>query len=274
MQVKDTVDSMEIIARSLNRRLRKLCSLGARHDTRQLWRSLSYLASQINPEIRMELQPVITKVDGKHDHRYNLIASIGGDPGSRVVTIGGHYDTVSGTVGADDNASGAVSVVELANILNARGAGKSVKAGYRLEFVLFTNEEWPHFGTTAMGSSEYFSGDRDIAQFINFDCIGYPIGSDGKVYLLYHTEDQVTGTLFSGAPANFIRWHDRSNQFGRLSDQRWVFGSVPTVHLNDMAITGNPNMHRRSDVPDTLSYRYMAGVVLGVADILERKYLE
>jgi len=274
MRIAEEVDAMEAVARSLNRRLRKLCSLGPRNDTRHLWRALAYLASQFNPEIKLEFQPVATKVDGKFHHRYNLIASIGGEPGSSIVSVGGHYDTVAGTVGADDNASGAVSVVELVNILYATTAHRKIKPGYRLEFVLFVNEECPYFGTTTMGSCEYFSSRHSLVQFINLDCVGYPIGSEGKAYLLYHSADQVTEALFADAPAAFTRYPDNSNQLGRLSDQRWVYGKLPTVHINDMALTGNPNMHRPSDTPSTLSYKYMAGIVLGVAEIIAGAFSE
>src|SRR5260370_32823113 len=68
-----------------------------------------------------------------------------------VIVVGAHYDSVSGSPGANDNASGAAAVLELARLardLDAVGAG-------RIRFAFFVNEEPPYFRTEAMGSLQY-----------------------------------------------------------------------------------------------------------------------
>ena len=64
-----------------------------------------------------------------------------------IVVVGAHYDTVPGTPGADDNASGVAGLLELAR----RFAGK--KNNRTVQFVAFTNEEPPLFPYSKDGES-------------------------------------------------------------------------------------------------------------------------
>jgi hypothetical protein len=68
-----------------------------------------------------------------------------------IVVVGGHYDSVVGSPGADDNATGAAMVIELARLFARRPTARSIR------FVCFTNEEPPHFKSTGMGSRQYAS---------------------------------------------------------------------------------------------------------------------
>jgi len=261
----------ESTARSLHRRLVKLCSYGPRNHHKALWQSAAYLISQFSPKLRVSLQAVPTYEEGIGlVNRYNVIASLGPENALSVIAVSGHYDTVPGTVGADDNASGAVSVVEIANRVAAFDG--VLNAGVRLDFVLFTNEEPPHFGDKDMGSYKYFTSGDQIDRVINLDCVGYPHGSDGAVYLLCHKDDTVTRDSFALRGPEYQVYKDESGSLAMLSDQRWLVGTAPAVHVNDMALTGNPNIHRPSDKPDTLSYKYMAGIVETVADIITEEY--
>ena len=56
------------------------------------------------------------------------------DPASNIV-VGAHYDSVEGTVGANDNATGVAATLELARLLRGKKLSTSVR------FVLFVNEE-------------------------------------------------------------------------------------------------------------------------------------
>src|SRR5579883_2375897 len=80
----------------------------------------------------------------------NLEVEIRGasSPGE-IVVVGGHYDSVIGCPGANDNATGAAGVLAL-----ARSFAKTAPAR-TLRFVAFVNEEPPHFQTDEMGSRVY-----------------------------------------------------------------------------------------------------------------------
>ena len=73
----------------------------------------------------------------------------GSDAASGHVVVGAHYDSVAGTVGADDSATGVAAKLELARLLRGSNPRQAVR------FVFFVNEEPPHFQTEAMGSLVY-----------------------------------------------------------------------------------------------------------------------
>jgi len=90
---------------------------------------------------------------------------------AEVVIVGAHYDTVPGSPGADDNASGVAVMLALAR----RFAG--TQPGRTLRFVAFTNEEPPYFWTTEMGSLVYArkcreQGDR-VNAMLSIESVGF-----------------------------------------------------------------------------------------------------
>jgi Zn-dependent M28 family amino/carboxypeptidase len=97
----------------------------------------------------------------------NLIARLEGtSQPDRVFVVGAHYDTVSNTFGADDNASGVAGMLELARIL----AG--MRLSHTIEFVAFSLEElglWGSYHYVDMALAEH----KDIVGMVNFEMIGY-----------------------------------------------------------------------------------------------------
>src|SRR5947209_8386912 len=99
---------------------------------------------------------------------------------AQVIVVGAHYDSVSGSPGADDNATGAAAVIELARLardLDAVGAK-------RIRFAFFVNEEPPYFRTEAMGSLQYARAlarrnERVIAMY-SLETIGFYSSEPGS----------------------------------------------------------------------------------------------
>jgi acetylornithine deacetylase/succinyl-diaminopimelate desuccinylase-like protein len=80
----------------------------------------------------------------------NIMVQIKGNQAAdEIVVIGAHYDTVLGSPGADDNASGVAALLVLAKLLAKEPLAKTV------HFVAFVNEEMPFFYTKNMGSFQY-----------------------------------------------------------------------------------------------------------------------
>jgi hypothetical protein len=80
----------------------------------------------------------------------NLVGEIAGAVAKdQIVIVGAHYDSVKGTPGADDNASGIAALLALARHF-ARSQPQRT-----LRFVAFANEEPPFFQTEQMGSLVY-----------------------------------------------------------------------------------------------------------------------
>ena len=97
---------------------------------------------------------------GKHIVE-NIIVSFGND--ERFLVFGAHYDSVEGSTGANDNASGVSILIELAAVLYARKA-----AG--IEIVFFDREETDDHGSIAYIQNR---GKEHIAAMINLDMCGF-----------------------------------------------------------------------------------------------------
>src|SRR5215475_12967699 len=84
---------------------------------------------------------------------HNIEAEI---PGNRpeVIVIGGHYDSVFGSPGANDNGTGAAAVLALARRFAIRETEQNPprRPNKTLRFVAFVNEEPPYFLSGEMGS--------------------------------------------------------------------------------------------------------------------------
>jgi len=218
----------------------------------------------------------------------NLIAEIAGTS-NEIVVIGAHYDSVDGSPGADDNASGVAATLAIARrVANARPRRT-------LRFVLFANEEPPHFQTAEMGSWQYAKRCHDrgetIVAMLSLEMLGYYNDARGSqqypppIAALYpDTGDFVAfaGNLKSRAlirecaasfrghtrfPAESAALPEVIEQIG-WSDQWafWHFG-WPALMVTDTALFRNPHYHSPGDTPETLDYERMARVVEGLAGV-------
>src|SRR5258708_17895233 len=87
------------------------------------------------------------------------------ESGAGAVVVGAHYDTVPGSPGADDNASGVAVLLELARM------------GLPARFVAFANEEMPYFQSGEIGSHDcagraHRAGDH-ITAMLSPEMLGY-----------------------------------------------------------------------------------------------------
>jgi Zn-dependent M28 family amino/carboxypeptidase len=95
----------------------------------------------------------------------------GGSRANEIVLVGAHYDSLFGTKGANDNATGVAALLEIARVL------KDSKPARTIRFVAFANEEPPFFKSEAMGSRIYARAARargdDIVAMYSLETIGY-----------------------------------------------------------------------------------------------------
>jgi Zn-dependent M28 family amino/carboxypeptidase len=88
-----------------------------------------------------------------------------------VIVVGAHYDSVLGSPGANDNASGVATLLEISRFL------ADVEPATTVRFVAFVNEEPPFFSTDGMGSRRYAEAARirgdSIRVMLALETIGY-----------------------------------------------------------------------------------------------------
>ena len=225
----------------------------------------------------------------------NLSASVpGNDKAGQIVVVGAHYDSLSGSPGANDNGTGVVATLALARMFAKH---KPVRT---LRLVFFANEESPYFQTSQMGSLVYAKACRakeeNIAAMLSLETIGYY--SDVKNSQQYpaalrsfypstgnfiafvgntRSKELVTQSIAAfRAHAKFpSEWAALPAQYGDIGrSDHWSFWQVdyPAIMVTDTAPFRYPHYHRASDTIDKIDYDRMARVVSGlesvVADLL------
>jgi Zn-dependent M28 family amino/carboxypeptidase len=215
----------------------------------------------------------------------------------RIWILGGHYDSVEGSPGADDNATAVAGVLEVARLL----AG--TKPRDTIRFVAFVNEEPPFYKGPEMGSLVYARRCRErgenIAGMVNLEMLGYFSDEPGSQQYPYPLDRGVFRWLlprrgdfiaFCGNSASFwftrrcnrlfrktvrfpTQWVAAPERLGELGmSDHWSFWQqgYPAVMVTDTAFFRNRHYHQRSDTPDKLDYRRMSTVVTGIAGVMKR----
>ncbi len=84
----------------------------------------------------------------------------------------GHYDTVEGAPGADDDGSGTAAVLAIASVLS------KYQFNHTIKFITFSGEEVGTYGSYTYARDAYTRGDN-IRAVLNMDMIGYANTPEG-----------------------------------------------------------------------------------------------
>ena len=208
-----------------------------------------------------------------------------------ILVVGAHYDSVSGSPGANDNASGVAGLLALAR----RFAGKP--CGQALRFVAFVNEEPPYFQTEEMGSLVYARRCQDrgdkISAMISLETIGYFSDEPGSqkypsagLGFFYPSKGNFIGfvgntrsrALLRSAVAAFKNERKLPCEGAALPafipgigwSDHWAFWECgyPAIMVTDTAPFRYPHYHSSTDTPDKLDYDRFALVVSGMEKVI------
>jgi len=218
-----------------------------------------------------------------HDDTVPLLAGvIGSIPGtthvSKSVLIAAHGDctTRSGlgaqedwliAPGADDDASGVASLLELARVFTAN------PIAYTLRFAVMPDEEWGHgLGTMAVAEALRQKPDTMFAA-IDFDMVGYDGLYPGKATLTHTLDSRAVWSYEQivriagqeGIPLSIFPWP------GVVPADIGVFNGTPLLGFMEYAYSGgriNPNYHSTSDTWQTLNAQYLANITRTAAGLI------
>ncbi|HSS65320.1 MAG TPA: M20/M25/M40 family metallo-hydrolase [Gammaproteobacteria bacterium] len=237
-----------------------------------------------------EYTPLVQEfsVDGKGVR--NVEALLPGADQSQAVIVGAHYDTVPGSPGANDNATGVAAVLELARLL------REFRPGREIRFVAFVNEEQPFFATEAMGSWRYAkrcaSRGETISAMLSLETIGYYSDEPGSQHypfpfgLFYPTRGNFigfVGNLRSGLLVRKVVESFRRNaefpseavaapgwMTGIGWSDHWAFwkAGYPGVMVTDTALFRYTQYHTAADTQEVVDVERMARVVHGLAKVM------
>ncbi|MCP4345919.1 MAG: M28 family peptidase [Desulfobacterales bacterium] len=207
-----------------------------------------------------------------------------------IVIIGAHYDSVTGSPGADDNASGVAALLEIARLIAGKNLSRTVR------FVAFANEEPPFFKTEQMGSWVYAArSDRKgekITAMISLESLGFYLDEPGTqkypfpFSLFYPDTGNFIGFVSNISSRKLLRQtissFRRHTQFPSegLTAPGWITGvdwsdhwsfwehGYPAIMITDTVPFRNIYYHTINDTPDKLEYDRMVRVVSGIARIV------
>jgi Zn-dependent M28 family amino/carboxypeptidase len=221
---------------------------------------------------------------------HNVVASkypnrVGGEGEWPPLLIGAHYDTVSGSPGADDNASGLVVLLEVALHLSMQPLVRPVW------LVAFCLEEQDRLGSQAF-VSRLRAERRELAGAIILECVGFATSEPGTqqappaVPIPVPTRGDFLAIVGNEASRSLVRQLEQEAQrqavplktlslvvpgrgeampHTRRSDHAsfWDAG-YPAVVLTDTANFRNPHYHRETDITDTLNIEFLSSVAATV----------
>ena len=217
-----------------------------------------------------------------------ILRGTGPQPGT--IVVGGHYDTVPRSPGANDNGSGVAATLELAR----RFAGQPT--AHSIRFVAFVNEEPPFFQTSEMGSLVYARaarqrGDRILAM-LSLETMGYFSDEPGSQQYpeplgqFFPPVGNFIGVVGNPASSGLVRQVQQAfvahsplpiqaapipeGLPGAGWSDHWSFWQegYPAVMVTDTAPFRYPWYHSADDTPDKIDYDKLALVVDGLEGVV------
>ena len=261
---------------------------------RNLWRyqalesAAQYIEATLQ-DVGYEVTSQVYEVQGKPVR--NLQAEIrGATRPAEILVVGAHYDSVWGSPGANDNASGVAAVLEIARLLAGQRPDRTIR------FVAFVNEEPPFFQTANMGSLVYARtvharGERIIGM-VSLETLGYYTDADwSQQYpfpfgLFYPRVGNFIGFVGNVASRQLVRRsiasfrrHTAFPSEGTAApgwlpgigwSDHWAFWQqgYAAIMVTDTAPFRYAPYHTRTDMPNQLDYDRTARVVSGLARVV------
>lgn len=201
-----------------------------------------------------------------------------------LVIIGAHFDSVVGTPGADDNASGVAVLLETARLLS------QIALTTQVLFCAFNLEELNMIGSTAFARKIKAAG-MEVKAMISLEMIGYTDSRPGSQKLpaglgrFYPDRGDFIGVVGNWQSTALMHRFAGGMRQGsklqvetlsvpgkgalipavRLSDHApfWDLG-YPALMITDTSFYRNPHYHGATDSIETLDIDFMAKVCEGV----------
>ena len=268
--------------------------LAGRIGERNVWRtgSMAAAASYIRAEFEAAGYEInIQSFPSRGETLNNLEAVLPGhDAADEIIVVGAHYDSVAGSPGADDNASGVAALLELARLLAGTTLSRSV------HFVAFANEEAPFFYGDEMGSNLYAAraqaqGKR-IEAMLSLETMGYFTDQPGSQrypfpFSLFYPDTgnfigfvgnlasralvrQAIGAFRASTPFPSDGVAAPSGIEGIHWSDHWSFweAGYPAIMVTDTAPFRYPHYHEATDTSEQLDYSGFARVTSGLVEVI------
>jgi hypothetical protein len=194
--------------------------------------------------------------DRKADKECNIVARRSGGTTGKAILVIGHMDSVGHeNAGADDNASGAAGVLEMAKVMSA------YKADHDFIFVAANGEENGITGAYACAQKLKGSGELSkVAWAMNMDMISW--NKDGVIEI----ETNKEFTDYANLAASLVKAYTRQEPYIAMpawgSDHvPFLESGIPTYLSIEHWENHNPCYHKACDKLEGLRWDYAADIV-------------
>ena len=269
-------------------------ALAGRIGERNLWKpeALAAAAAYVEDGLRssgLAVQSQSFTVEGRTVRNLEVRLE-GAARAGEVVVVGAHYDSVLGSPGADDNATGVAALLEIAR------SCATLRLPRTVHLVAFVNEEPPFFLGGDMGSLRYArrlrDERRDVVAMLSLETIGYYSDRPGSqeyplpFRLFYPDRGDFVGVVGNTASRALVRRVVASfRRHGTLPCEGlaapgWITGvgwsdhwsfwqhGYPAVMVTDTALFRYPHYHAATDLPGEVDYDRCARAVVGLTKVV------
>ena len=215
-----------------------------------------------------------------YNNSFNVVGVLEGsddDLKHEYIIIGAHYDHI-GIIeskdgdeianGANDNASGTTTVLELARYL---GNNKTNKRS--IIFALFSAEEKGLLGSKHL-AQKLKAANLNLYVMLNYEMVGVPLV--GKDYLMYVTgfeESNLAGVCNIYVGDNLVGYLPKAKEFNlfQRSDNYPFFSefNVPCQTFSTFDFTNFDHYHQVGDEVELMDFEHMANIVNSSIPIVE-----
>lgn len=252
-------------------------------------KAIAYIEHEFSG-MNLEVERQNIEYDGKV--MPNLIVEIKGKKRpDEIVVVGGHYDTVNNTPGADDNATGVAAMLELARAFARRQPDRTIR------FIAFANEEHPGGTWDQMGSYAYAKRCRErnenVVGMLSLEMLGVYSDEPGSQHypspfnLFYPTVANFLAFVGNSQGRSFVRRcvatfrrHAKLASEGVAApsfvkdagrSDHWSFWQhgYDGVMVTDTSNFRYPLYHTPKDTVDRLDFTRMTLAVDGIMHVIE-----
>ena len=272
-----------------------------RVDPQQLRRSLQVIVGERSPFsgrhhlgtvekfIERELVSYGLKVESDYfsyrgTNFRNIVGRSSAQHGASLIILGAHFDSVPGTPGADDNASGVAVLLEAARLLSRTRLRSEVL------FCAFNLEELNMIGSSYFAKKLKSAGTK-VDAMVSLEMVGYTDSRPGSqkypigLRAFYPDRGDFIGVIGNWNSTSLLRRFARQMRqvhglpvetlsvpgngglipAVRLSDHSsfWDAG-YPALMITDTSFFRNPHYHGSTDTLETLNLDFMAKICEGV----------
>ena len=211
---------------------------------------------------------------------YNIVGVVeGNDPNlkNEYIVIGAHYDHIGAIKpergdyianGANDNASGTTTVMEIARYFGEHASNKR-----SLIFALFSAEEKGLLGSKHMAQNMKADG-LNLYTMLNFEMVGVPMkGKDYELFITGYDKSNLAEISNEYGGENFIGFSRTSRNYGlfQRSDNYHFYREfrVPSHTYCAFDFTNFPYYHKVDDEVSEMDFEFMAHVVNRMIPVVE-----